>query len=54
MFACEFQSTNLLLKMAENKIPNTVEKQKQIIGYHINLREKQKVTTLPGYNVTKN
>jgi len=27
---------------------------KEIIGYHINLREKQKVTTLPGYNVTKN
>jgi len=38
--------------MAENKNPNTVEK--KIIGYHINLREKQKVTTLPGYNVTKN
>jgi len=27
---------------------------KKIIGYHINLREKQNVTTLPGYNVTKN
>jgi len=40
--------------MAENKIPNTVEKRKENLGYHINLREKQKVTTLRGYNVTKN
>lgn len=52
MFVCEFRSTNiLLLKMTENI--NQKHSRKKL-GYHINLREEQKVKTLPGHDVAEN
>lgn len=48
MFECEFRSTNILpLKMTENI--NQKHSRKKL-GYRINLREEQKVKTLPGHN----